>query len=311
MNADRKPLACLLRTAPSSALVRGRFAPSPTGRMHLGNVYAALLSYVSAKSQGGAWLLRIEDIDTQRSKAEWAERLMDDLDWLGLCWDGDVVWQSRRTALYEEMLGRLAALGVLYPCCCTRQELAAASAPHAADGHTVYDGRCRVSPRRAIENLAGQTLRLMTPPLPDERAWPAGATDEQTFVDEICGPQRLQLSREWGDFVVRRRDGAWAYQFCVAVDDALTGVTEVVRGDDLLRSTAPQRYVQALLGLPRPSRYAHIPLLLAADGRRLSKRDASLAMDALRQRHAATDLIAHLCRLSGLDADRVLALAGR
>ena len=310
-NGTAGAAACLLCTTPSDAKVRGRFAPSPTGRMHLGNVYAALLSYVSAKSQGGEWLLRIEDIDTQRSKTEWAERLMDDLDWLGLGWDGDVVWQSRRFGLYETMLGRLDALGLLYPCRCTRQELATASAPHAADGHAVYNGRCRMAPRRAAEGLDGQTLRLMVPPLPAERPWPDGATDIQAFDDAICGPQRLQLSAEWGDFVVRRRDGAWAYQFCAAVDDALTGITEIVRGDDLLRSTAPQRYVQALLRLPRPSRYAHIPLLLADDGRRLSKRDASLAMDVLRSQWTATDLIARICGLCGLDADRVLALAGR
>lgn len=304
-------LARLLRTASSDAPVRGRFAPSPTGRMHLGNVYAALLSYVSARSQGGRWLLRIEDIDPQRSRQEWADRLMDDLCWLGLEWDEGPYWQSRRTAVYEEALGRLAALGTVYPCRCTRQELMATAAPHAGDGHVVYGGRCR--PSAAVPSVppAGQTLRLMTPPLLPEGAWPEGAADVQTFSDEICGAQRLRLSAEWGDFVVRRRDGAWAYQFCVAVDDALMGVTEVVRGDDLLRSTAPQRYVQALLGLPRPSVYAHLPLLLAPDGRRLSKRDASLAMDALRRRMTATDIIAHICRLSGLDADRVLALAGR
>ncbi len=298
-------LSVLLRGNRPQPAPTGRFAPSPTGRMHLGNVYAALMSYLSAKSAGGRWLLRIEDIDTQRSRQEWADRLMDDLCWLGLEWDGEPVFQSARDDIYYAALCRLGEQGLLYPCRCTRQELHATQAPHQSDGHAVYGGRCRPAAPCRTTPSGGETLRLMVPAGPHE------AGDVQEFADELCGPQRVVLSRDWGDFVVRRRDGAWAYQLAVAVDDALMGVTEVVRGDDLLRSTAVQRYVQQRLGLPCPVRYAHLPLLRNDAGQRLSKRDGSLGMDYLRARSAPADLLVRLCRLTGLDPGPVLALTGR
>ena len=305
MNAERNLCGVLAGAYDPSA--KGRFAPSPTGRMHLGNVYAAFLSYLSARSRGGSWLLRIEDIDPGRSRQEWARWIMDDLQWLGLDWDEGPYYQSRRGDIYAGALDALARRGLVYPCRCTRQELRATQAPHQSDGRSVYGGRCR--PAGAGPSVAppGETLRLRVPPAPGVEA----SADEQCFDDALCGPQCVRLSRDWGDFVVRRRDGAWAYQLAVAVDDALMGVTEVVRGDDLLHSTAAQRYVQGLLGLVPPRRYVHLPLLLGADGRRLAKRDAGLAMDSLRARMAPADVLARICRLAGLDADRALALAGR
>lgn len=250
--------------------------------MHLGNVYAALMSYRSAKSRGGKWLLRIEDIDPERSHRDYAYQLMDDLDWLGLHWDGEPVWQSERTEIYEQQLRRVADLGLVYPCHCTRAEIMATQAPHETDGHIVYSGKCRpIQPRYDLP--LGETLRLR---VPDD--------GEETFVDDLCGPQRVKLSAHCGDFIVRRRDGAWAYQWAVAIDDALMGVTEVVRGDDLLLSTAVQRYVQRLLGLPLPTRYAHIPLLRDEQGRRLSKRDQSLSMEYLRQHCTPEEVIEKL-----------------
>lgn len=309
MYADRNLSDALLAPegAAPEAGIKGRFAPSPSGRMHLGNLYAAFLSYLSAKSRGGCWLLRIEDNDPGRSRDEWARWIMDDLQWLGLGWDEGPCFQSRRGGIYADALGRLARRGLVYPCRCTRHELRATQAPHPDDGHTVYGGRCRPDGPGPYPLPDGATLRLRVPPGPglDE------ALDTQRFDDALCGPQCLVLSREWGDFVMRRRDGAWAYQLAAAVDDALMGVTEVVRGDDLLRSVAPQRYVQRLLGLEPPRRYVHLPLLRSDGGQRLSKRDGSLAMDSLRARMAPADVLALVCRRAGLDADRALALAGR
>lgn len=303
-------LDALFRDVTPDAAAVGRFAPSPTGRMHLGNVYAALMSWLSVKSRGGRWLLRIEDIDTQRSRREWTDWLMDDLCWLGLKWDGEPCFQSARGEIYYAALRRLGEQGLLYPCRCTRQELQASRAPHQSDGHIVYGGRCRPEAPVCGVPPEGETLRLMVPVSDSGVGGVPAPFDEQVFVDELCGPQRVLLSRDWGDFVVRRRDGAWAYQLAVAVDDALTGVNEVVRGDDLLLSTAVQRYVQQRLALPQPRRYAHLPLLRNADGQRLSKRDGSLAMDHLRAHAAPADVLVRVCRLAGIDADAALALVG-
>lgn len=302
----------LCTPSPTGAAVapRGRFAPSPTGRMHLGNVYAALMSYLSAKAKGGSWLLRIEDIDPQRSRRQWAELIMSDLDWLGLGWDEGPVYQSERGEIYRDCLGRLSAMGVLYPCTCTRAGLLASRAPHASDGHVAYSGRCR--PAAPLRDAAGleATLRLMVPPYPQ---WlgTSGAPSVIEFCDRLCGPQRVVLAEYCGDFVVRRRDGAWAYQLAVAVDDGLMGVTEVVRGDDLLLSTAPQRYVATLLGLPLPTDYAHLPLLRRDDGVRLSKRDGSLSMEWLRSHSTPRDVLVAVARAAALDPDKLLAVVNR
>ncbi len=264
-----------------------RFAPSPSGRMHLGNVFTALLSWLSARRSGRRWILRIEDLDPQRSKAEYALHIEDDLRWLGLDWDeggmddrGEAgpYSQSRRGEIYGEILGRLERLGVTYPCFCRRADIMATQAPHQTDGRIVYAGTCRPerlgygeSRRRAVSEP--HAVRIM---VPDE---------EICFDDRVFGRQSVALSGHCGDFVVRRADGAWAYQLAVVVDDALMGVTEVVRGCDLLLSTAQQLYLYRLLGFDAPS-FAHVPLLVNASGQRLSKRDASASLESLRARGA-------------------------
>ncbi|MGN0234145.1 MAG: tRNA glutamyl-Q(34) synthetase GluQRS [Bacteroidaceae bacterium] len=305
--------------------VKGRFAPSPTGRMHLGNVFAAFISWLSAKVQGGCWLLRIEDLDPQRSHAEFAEMLMDDLLWLGLEWDeGPRVggscgpyWQSRRGDFYEEALQKLCQRGLVYPCTCTRADIMATQAPHESDGRVVYRGTCRPAETVVWKSvLAGNldggichnamgtdmphpsmsaALRLMVPPQP--------------LADVICadkhyGEVSVNLASHCGDFIVRRRDGAWAYQLAVVVDDALMGVTEVVRGRDLLLSAPQQMYVARLLGFDPPA-FAHIPLLVNGQGQRLSKRDQSLDMGELRARYTSRQLLGKLAFLAGITEEEV------
>lgn len=275
--------------------------------MHLGNIYAALLSYLSAKAKGGSWILRIEDTDPQRSRREWALRIMDDLVWLGLRWDEGPFYQSERGTYYTAALCRLASLGVLYPCHCTRAAVLATQAPHESDGHVVYGGHCR--PASLLPSSTppeGETLRLMTPPLSGTVM--DGADNSVCFRDTLLGGRQVTLSTQVGDFVVRRRDGAWAYQLACAVDDALMGVTEVVRGRDLLLSTAAQRYLQSLLGLEKPQSYTHLPLLLDENGARLSKRDGSLSMEWLRANSSPADVVARLCRLAGVDPEWALSL---
>ncbi|MBQ9470532.1 MAG: tRNA glutamyl-Q(34) synthetase GluQRS [Bacteroidales bacterium] len=263
---------------------KGRFAPSPTGRMHLGNVFSALLSWLSAKSKGGKWLLRIEDIDPQRSRQQYANLLMDDLQWLGLQWDGEPVYQSQRSHIYEEHFERLRAQGLTYPCYCSRADLLATQAPHGNDARTVYSGTCRSLPSQPDRPAA---TRLMAP------------NQTIAFTDGHYGQHSVSLAQQVGDFIIRRKDGAWAYQLAVVVDDALMGITEVVRGRDLLLSSPQQMYVAQLLGYT-PPQFIHLPLLLNTDGQRLSKRDRSLDMATLRQRHTASDIMGHLAHLAGL-----------
>lgn len=265
--------------------------------MHLGNLFCALLSWLSAKSQGGTWLLRIEDLDPGRSKREWAQWMEDDLAWMGLNCDegglearggenGATYQQSQRSALYEQCLKRLAEQRLTYPCYCTRAELQATQAPHESDGRQVYPGTCR--------------HRTSAPPLGVKPKTRLIVPDEDIlFTDGHYGPQRVNLARHCGDFILRRGDGAWAYQLAVVVDDALMGVTEVVRGRDLLLSTPQQLYLYRLLGLT-PPRFCHHPLLLNAQGQRLSKRDRSLDMEALRQRHSPGEVTGLLAHLAGL-----------
>lgn len=282
----------------SDTRVKGRFAPSPTGRMHLGNVYTALLSWLSARSAGGTWLLRIEDLDPQRSRYEYARLIEDDLHWLGLDWDegglddtgpAGPYSQSRRHDIYLEYFSRLRDTGLVYPCYCTRADIMATQAPHQSDGRVIYAGTCRphALPYYADEPQQPHATRLY---VPDE---------DILFTDMVYGPQSVNLARQCGDFVVRRADGAWAYQLAVVVDDALMGVTEVIRGNDLLQSAAQQIYLYRLLGL-EPPQYGHLPLLCNSDGRRLSKRDSSLAMDELRQRHTAAETIGMAAAAAGL-----------
>lgn len=280
--------------------IKGRFAPSPTGRMHLGNVFAAMLSWLSAKSRGGKWLLRIEDLDTQRSRPEYARMIEDDLRWLGLGWDeggmdatsadGSSYCQSRRGEIYAKHFKMLADAGLTYRCRCTRADLLAASAPHQSDGRVVYSGRCRPAARPPFP-----------PEAPDARGAVRIAVDdtEVSFVDGVCGPTAVSLPADCGDFIIRRADGSWAYQLAVVVDDALMGVTEVVRGNDLLLSAAQQIYLYDRLGFSAPE-FFHVPLVCNLDGRRLSKRDSDLSLEVVRQVATPAQVTGYLAWLAGL-----------
>lgn len=267
--------------------------------MHLGNICASLLAWLSVRSAGGRLVLRIEDLDDRARSGPWTELLLDDLRWLGLEWDEGPYYQTERIELYRDALTRLEDAGLIYPCFCTRAELHAASAPHASDGTLLYAGTCRglsapeVTARSAMRPPA---LRLRVPELGD----PAGTV---TFDDRTYGVQHEVLARDCGDFLVRRSDGVFAYQLAVVVDDAAMGVTEVVRGCDLLGSTARQMYLQRVLGYSQPE-YAHVPLLVAPDGRRLSKRDRDCAMDELRERFGSADrLLGFLAYAAGIAPD--------
>lgn len=279
-------------------MIRGRFAPSPSGRMHLGNVMSALLAWLSAKSAGGEIVLRIEDIDPDRSREAYALQIMEDFRFLGLNWDDGPHWQSRRADIYEEILAELAEKGMTYPCYCSRAELHATQAPHASDGVFVYSGHCRdlTQPQRdELAKTRRPALRIRVP-------------DETVGYEDICrGPQAQDLARECGDFILRRSDGAFAYQLAVVVDDAMMGVTQVVRGSDLISSTPRQIWLHRLLGY-EPPQFAHVPLLLAPDGRRLSKRERDLDMGALREKYTAEEIIGRLAYLTGV-TDRMEAVS--
>ena len=270
--------------------VCGRFAPSPSGRMHLGNLWSCLLAWLAARSQGGRMVLRLEDLDPDRCTQAWCDQVMRDLEWLGLDWDNEPVYQSRRTEAYRASFTQLEERGLIYPCYCTRAERLAASAPHRSDGVVVYDGRCRRLSPKEREELA----RTRRP------AWRVEVPEETvSFVDRIQGPFSQNLARECGDFILRRSDGVYAYQLAVVVDDAAMGVTQVVRGSDLLDSTPRQLWLQEELGLPHPE-YGHVPLLLATDGRRLAKRDRDQELGELQSRYAASELVGRLAHLAGL-----------
>ena len=275
----------------------GRYAPSPSGRMHLGNLCCCLLAWLSAKSKGGQVLLRIEDLDTLRCPRVFADAIVDDLAWLGLSADGPdpVPYQSERSELYQHYYDVLADRGLVYPCFCSRSQLHAASAPHRSDGQVVYQGTCRgLSP----EEIAAK--RKTKAP-----AWRVQVPDEVIgFTDGHMGWYEENLARDCGDFYLRRGDGVFAYQLAVVVDDALMGVTEVVRGADLLSSTPRQLWLYRELGLPAPQFY-HLPLLLAPDGRRLSKRDGDQSLANLRARFSPEEVVGRLAFVVGLqDAPR-------
>ncbi len=288
--------------------VRGRYAPSPTGALHVGNARTALLAWLQVRALGGSFVLRIEDLDGPRTIAGAAEKIQDDLRWLGLDWDEgpDVggsrgpYHQSERAATYEEALDMLAARGRVFECYCSRQEVArAASAPHGPqDDGPRYPGTCRaLLPDEARSRReAGRSPAL--------RFRVAGGSVE--FVDGLRGRSQIDLEEAVGDFVVRRADGVWAYQLAVAVDDARMGITHVLRGDDLLSSTPRQIQLLDALGLAVPC-YTHVPLLLGADGRRLAKRCADVRIDALRARGVAPErLVAQLARTAGLTQETAI-----
>ena len=264
--------------------VRGRYAPSPTGALHLGNLRTVLLAWLFARAAGGTFVLRMEDLDLPRVRPGAAERMLDDLHWLGLDWDegpdvggslGPYI-QSARQALYAAALARLRERGDLYPCYCTRAELSRiASAPQQGDEPPRYPGTCRAltAKERAAREAAGRRPALRF------RA-PAAAI---SFRDVLAGEVTEYVAEVTGDFVVRRGDGIIAYQLAVVVDDALMGITQVVRGVDLLSSTARQLALYDALGYPRPREFVHVPLALDADGARMAKRNASAGLAPLRE----------------------------
>ena len=266
----------------------GRFAPSPSGKMHLGNLFSFLLAWCSARAAGGEVLLRMEDLDPQRTSAAFAEQIRRDLLRFGLNWDREVPCQSSRTAAYDEAFAKLEALGLIYPCYCSRSEVHAASAPHLGQSEFVYAGTCRnLTPAQRAAKTRLPAWRLTVP----EEEW--------TVHDGLQGDYTELLSRDCGDFVVRRADGVYAYQLAVVVDDAENGVTQVVRGRDLLASAPRQLYLFSLLGKPAPE-YIHVPLLLAPDGRRLSKRDQDLDLAALLERFTPEEILGALAFAAGL-----------
>lgn len=282
-------------------MVVGRFAPSPSGRMHPGNVLCCLLAWLSVRQQGGRLILRIEDLDTARCPRRWADALEDDLAWLGLDFDeggsaggpSGPYFQSQRGAFYRGALQKLEDAGLVYPCFCTRAELHAASAPHGPDGQPVYPGTCR--------NLTGAEVAARIRETGRPPALRLRVPDETlAFTDGHLGAYRENLRTECGDFLLRRSDGLWAYQLAVTADDAAMGVTQVVRGSDLLSSTPRQLLLFRLLGLQPPA-YFHFPLLLDSGGRRLSKRNRDAGMDALRARCAPEEVLGALAQLAGFN----------
>lgn len=278
--------------------IRGRFAPTPSGFLHLGNVFCSLLAWLYAKAAGGSITLRIEDLDPQRCSKEKADALAHELEWLGLTWDdgayasanSEHYFQSRRSNIYAEYFAKLKKQGLVYPCFCSRGELHAAEAPHASDGRIIYAGTCRKLTQ--AEREAKERLR--------RPAWRVCVTDEPlSFTDEHYGMQTANLSADCGDFILRRSDGVYAYQLAVVIDDALMGITQIVRGADLLSSTPMQLYLYRLLGLTPPT-FCHIPLLVDADGRRLAKRDGDLEIGLLRKRFGSPEpIIGLLAYLAG------------
>jgi glutamyl-Q tRNA(Asp) synthetase len=254
-----------------------RFAPSPTGMLHLGHAHAALFAQRAARQAGGRFLLRIEDIDATRCRPEFAQALVEDLAWLGLAWDGAVRVQSRHFPEYRRTLDALAGRGLLYPCFCTRGDIAAAiAAQHGMPAH-VYPGTCRGMPRAEAEariaSGAPYALRL-------DVIRALAETGPLAFTDLIHGPRRCTPAAQ-GDVVLARKDVPVSYHLCVTHDDALQGITLVTRGEDLLEATDIHRLLQALMGWPEPL-YAHHPLVLGPDGKRLAKRDRAPTLRALR-----------------------------
>lgn len=278
---------------------KGRFAPSPTGRMHAGNIYSALLTWLLVKSRGGRILLRIEDLDRERSKAEYATLIQKDLEALGLAWDEGPVYQSDREEAYKEAFSELERSGRVYPCFCTRAQIKAAreiaSAPH-GPAASYYPGTCRdlseIERERSIQAAEAQGCGFSSRVATDLR--------EIAFDDLLQGEQAARLDPSKDDFIIRRSDGLFAYQLAVVVDDAEQGVNLVSRGIDLLPSTPRQIYLHQLLGNPRPA-YAHFPLFVNSDGKRLAKRDKPAAFDALMRAYGSPEaIIGHIAYIGGI-----------
>ncbi len=270
----------------------GRFAPTPSGRLHLGNLLCAMLAYLSARKSGGSFLVRIEDVDVPRCPRALAAQALEDLRFLGFSWDAPPVYQSERAEAYQSALRQLQQRGMIYPCFCTRAQLHTA-APNLGDTQVVYPGTCthlKAAEAEALARLRSPALRLRVPDA------------DIVFEDGLFGWQRENLKRDCGDFVLQRSDGLFGYQLAVVVDDAFSGVDEVVRGRDILSATPRQIYLQHLLGLPTP-RYIHIPLLLDPEGRRLAKRDRDLDLTALSKRMRAEEILGLLAWAAGIQEE--------
>jgi len=279
----------------SGAPLVGRFAPSPTGRMHAGNIYCALIAWIVARRSGGEVVLRIEDLDSERSKPEFTEALLRDFEYLGLSWDRGPFFQSDRKEAYTESFHMLEEKGLVYPCYCTRADIHAASAPHRGE-KTVYRGLCRDPASADYQTRKQQARQAGRAP-----AWRLIVPDETIELDDAFQARyRQNLLKECGDFIVRRSDGAFAYQLAVVLDDAAQGVTSVVRGVDLLCSTPQQVYLHRLFGLEIPA-YGHVPLLTSKCDRRLSKRDADAGIDMLQARFGSSEsILGHIAFITGL-----------
>ena len=274
---------------------RGRFAPSPTGPLHAGSLVSALASFLDARAHGGSWIVRVEDVDAPRIVPGAADEILATLAHFGMHSDESPVWQSERGKAYQAAFERLQATGLVYPCGCTRREIADSLAhAHARHATLAYPGTCR-------NGLNGKPARAWRLRVPD------GAAARVTFVDRWQGPQTQDLATEVGDFALKRADGLWAYQLAVVVDDADANITHVVRGADLLDSTARQIYLQQCLGVPTPS-YLHVPVVNNDAGEKLSKQTGAAPLD----RHAPLDALAQAARHLGIDvsADSLDAFYG-
>ncbi len=265
-------------SAPETPRYRGRFAPSPTGALHFGSLIAAVASYLDARAHGGEWLVRMEDVDAERNVPGAADDILRTLDAFGFAWDGEVLWQSTRDEAYAAALAELNAAGLAYPCACSRKEIAARTTRPAIDGGLVYPGTCRSGLAPGAAPRAWR-LRVDNIPMP--------------FVDRLQGEVVQQLEDDVGDFVLRRADGLFAYQLAVVVDDRFQGITDVVRGADLLASTPRQIWLQRCLGYPTP-RYAHLPVATNTAGEKWSKQTLAPALESGK---AAAELVRALAFL--------------
>ena len=273
-----------------SAQVTGRFAPTPSGRLHLGNILCAMLAYLSAKSRGGKFLLRIEDVDIPRCPKRLSDQCIEDLRFLGFDWDEAPLFQSERGEIYQHYFNLLQEKGLVYPCFCTRAQLHAAQAPNLGDHEPVYTGTCAgltAQEQAEREKTRRPAMRMR---VPDKTV---------SVLDGHYGAFSENLARDCGDYIIRRSDGLWGYQLAVVIDDALTGVNEVVRGRDILFSTPRQIELFETLGFTPPSFY-HIPLLTDSQGRRLAKRDKDLDLTALSQRYTPRQILGALAFSCGI-----------
>lgn len=278
----------------------GRLAPSPSGEMHLGNALTYVLAWCTAKKEGGKVLFRMEDIDDRCKSGDLKNQAIEDMLWLGLSWDGEIIYQSNRTNIYDEIFNELTKQRLVYPCFCSRADLHASMAPHNSDGTYAYSGKCKNLSMREIEEMSrlkSPAHRIKVPNI------------DVSFIDEICGKFTQNLASECGDFVIKRSDGIYAYQFVTSVDDYLHGVNQIVRGNDLLSSSPRQVFLRNAIecildknfeyhsssaqinNVAQNMQFVHVPLLTDESGRRLAKRDRDLTIRRLRENNVGPERI--------------------